>query len=295
MVKKFDAQPLGSKVSEEDLELINRLSLKELTADDVFVFSVILCDNDIDRDFEVFSDEALSSLQKLFIGKTGILNHSNRSEDQICRTYKTELICGDGRTTEYGAGYKYIKAWCYTVRSAKNDDLIKDIESGIKKEVSVSCNFSEKVCSICGESNCAHKAGSFYGDTLCFKYINGVTDAYEWSFVAVPAQRNAGVTKASCQKQDTHSEIQRAKAEKETSFALQYRNEMKSRAEKGFAMLFPELSSKTAESIINLCNADILSELVKCFERKTAKLFPIKSQFGENETDKNNANSQFKF
>lgn len=295
MVKNFDAQPRLGEVSPEDLELINRLSLKKLTADDVFTFSVILCDNDIDRDFEVFTDSALTSLQKLFIGKTGILNHSNRSEDQICRTYKTELLCDSERKTEYGENYKALKAWCYTVKSAKNEDLIRDIESGIKKEVSVSCNFSEKICSVCGERVCTHTAGKFYGDTLCYKKIDGVTDAYEWSFVAVPAQRCAGVTKTA--KENTYSEISKARAENESSFAMLFREEMKSRAEKGFALHFPELPSKTAENIINLCNADILSQLVKSFREKTSKMFPVHSQLAGNEnTDtKNDINSQFKF
>lgn len=295
MVKNYESNPTLSDVSAEDLELINRHSLKKLSADDIFTFSVILCDNEIDRDFEVFSDEALKNLEKLFIGKTGILNHSNRSEDQICRTYKTELLCDSNRKTEYGKDYKCLKAWCYTVKSAKNEDLIRDIESGIKKEVSVSCNYSEKVCSVCGESVCSHRAGKFYGDALCFKQINGVTDAYEWSFVAVPAQRNAGVTKSANQKENTHSKICKAKAEKDLSFAEQYRNEMKARAQKGFSMLFPELSSETASSIINLCNAKILSELNKSFDKKTAKTFPVKSQFGETKSKTNDNNSQFKF
>lgn len=30
---------------------------------------------------------------------------------------------------------------------------------------------------------------------LCHTILSDITDAYEWSFVAVPAQRNAGVTK----------------------------------------------------------------------------------------------------
>lgn len=298
MVKNFDVQPLCGEVSAEDLELINRQSLKKLTADEIFAFSVILCDNEIDRDFEVFSDGALQSLEKLFVGKTGILNHSNRSEDQICRTYKTELFCDSERKTEYGESYKYLKAWCYTVKSAKNEDLIRDIESGIKKEVSISCNFSEKTCSVCGENACTHSSGKFYGDTLCYRQIDGVTDAYEWSFVAVPAQRNAGVTKAASQREKTHSEICKARAEKETGFAMQYRKDMTERAQKGFAMIFPELSSDTAESIINLCNADILSALVKCFETKTTKMFPVKSQLAGNENGnncQNDINSQFKF
>lgn len=297
MVKNYDAQPYCRKVSDEDLELINRQSLKKLTSDEIFAFSVILCDNEIDRDFEVFSDNALLSLEKLFVGKTGILNHSNRSEDQICRTYKTEILCDGNRKTEYGEAYKYLKAWCYTVKSAKNEDLIRDIESGIKKEVSVSCNFSEKVCSVCGESVCSHRAGKFYGDMLCYKQINGVTDAYEWSFVAVPAQRNAGVTKSVSEKEKAHSEIKTAKAKNEESFAFFYKREMKERAKKGFAMLFPELPSDTAERIIGLCNADVLSQLISGFERKKAKAFPVKSQLEGKETNniKNEINGQFKF
>lgn len=294
MIKSFEAEMQSGKVSAEDLELINRQSIKKLTADEVFAFSVILCDNDVDRDFEIFSDESLASLEKLFVGKTGILNHSNRSEDQLCRTYKTELISDNTRKTCLGVPYKYLKAWCYTVRSTKNEDLIKDIESGIKKEVSISCNFSEKVCSVCGESVCNHRAGKYYGDTLCYKHINGVNDAYEWSFVAVPAQRNAGVTK-SAKKLTTSELIKKAETEKQADFAFQYRNQMKTRAQKGFAMLLPELSSDTAENIIGLCNADILSELVSAFEKKTAKTFPVKSQFTENSLNKNDINSQFKF
>ena len=37
--------------------------------------------------------------------------------------------------------------------------------------------------------------GQRYGDKLCHVVLGDVTDAYEWSFVAVPAQREAGVTK----------------------------------------------------------------------------------------------------
>ena len=43
----------------DDLALINQLARRELTADEVYTFAVRLCDNDIDRDFERFDDEAL--------------------------------------------------------------------------------------------------------------------------------------------------------------------------------------------------------------------------------------------
>ena len=44
------------------LEKINRFTRRELGEDEVYTFSVILCDNDIDRDLERFSDEALVTL-----------------------------------------------------------------------------------------------------------------------------------------------------------------------------------------------------------------------------------------
>ena len=35
-----------------------------------------------------------------------------------------------------------------------------------------------------------------YGGKLCYFTLKAPTDAYEWSFVAVPAQRKAGVMKS---------------------------------------------------------------------------------------------------
>ena len=176
-------------------------------------------------------------------------------------------------------------------KNAKNEEALTGLRrlafGSVADAVNLAVNF--------GESVCTHRAGEFYGDTLCFKRLNGVTDAYEWSFVAVPAQRNAGVTKTAKDRKNTHSQIEKAKIQKDLGFAVQYRNEMKQRALKGFSLILPELSSATAENIINLCNAPALSELVSAFERKTAKTFPIKSQFSENSTDKTEMNSQFKF
>ena len=71
--------------------------------------------------------------------------------------------------------------------------------SGIKKEVSVGCAMGEAACSICGadvrKKGCRHEKGKWYGGKLCHTVLDCPTDAYEWSFVAVPAQREAGVVK----------------------------------------------------------------------------------------------------
>lgn len=62
-----------AEVTDKELELINAYSRRKLTKDEVYVFGVVLCDNDIDRDNERFTVESLFELEKLFVGKTGIL------------------------------------------------------------------------------------------------------------------------------------------------------------------------------------------------------------------------------
>ena len=51
-----------AKAAKEDLELINKFTRKDMTADEVYVFPIVLCSNRIDRDNEKFDDEALEKL-----------------------------------------------------------------------------------------------------------------------------------------------------------------------------------------------------------------------------------------
>ena len=179
-----------------ELEKVNQFTKKELSEDEVFLFDAVLCDNDIDRDYECFSDSALSQLQKLFIGKTGIFDHDLRSNSQTARIYDTEIVRDSSRLTKDGRPYISLKAHAYMVRTDDNTSLIREIEGGIKKEISISCSVRNRICSICGsEGFCGHSVGDIYDGILCHKILDDVQDAYEWSFVAVPAQVRAGVTK----------------------------------------------------------------------------------------------------
>ena len=123
------------EITEEDLALINSFSQKKLTKDDVFVFSVILCDNEVDRDFERFTVESIEKLAELFVGKTAIKNHSMNSEDQSARTFKTEVIRDEAKLNSLGEQYVYLKAYCYIPKIKKYETLIEEIQTGIKKEI----------------------------------------------------------------------------------------------------------------------------------------------------------------
>lgn len=181
------------------LKKLNNFTRRELSKDEVYIFDVILCDNDVDRDNESFSDNALDTMQKLFIGKTGIFDHNAKGSNQTSRIFDTQVVLDDSKTTKFGTPYKCLKGNAYMVKTSSNEDLIKEIDGGIKKEVSVSCNVKSHRCSICGadkyQKGCNHVLGKYYGGKLCYSILDDVSDAYEWSFVAVPAQVNAGVTK----------------------------------------------------------------------------------------------------
>ncbi len=191
---------------ERELELINTFTRSPLTAEDVYIFSVTLCDNEVDRDYERFSTESLSPLGELFTGKTGISDHSMRSKDQRARIFRTYIEKQPQKKTSCGEVYTALKARAYMLRTEENASLIKEIEGGIKKEVSVGCAMKECICSVCGKDMkkhlCEHIKGKTYNGRVCHGILKNPTDAYEWSFVAVPAQRNAGVTKSFRRKEE---------------------------------------------------------------------------------------------
>ena len=184
----------------EDLELIGRYSRKAIPPEELYTFPLILCDNEIDRDGEKFTVDSLAKLAEMFRGKTGIFDHNPSGKEQTARIYSASLETDPARTAADGEPYTFVRAMAYMVRSEKNRDLIAEIDAGIKKETSVCCKVDAVRCSVCGRDirrgPCPHEKGKEYDGKICCHLLCDPCDAYEWSFVAVPAQRNAGVTKS---------------------------------------------------------------------------------------------------
>lgn len=193
------AQVKGLTLDEGELALINQHTLRPLTHEEVFCYRIRVCDNEVDRDFERFPRASLDKLAGLLAGKTLLLDHIPRAQNQVSRIYGTQVLEDNGRATTAGEAYSWVEARCYMVRTDSNRDFIAEIEAGIKKEVSVGCSVSESRCSVCGagrrEGSCGHIPGRSYDGKTCYRDLEDPTDAYEVSFVAVPAQREAGVTK----------------------------------------------------------------------------------------------------
>lgn len=266
------------ELAAEELARINQFAKAELTAADVYVFSVRLCDNEVDRDFERFDEAALEKLGELFVGKSGLFDHQWSAEGQTARIYRTEVIREPAVKTQAGDCGCWLKAWAYMLRTEKNQDLIAEIEGGIKKEVSVGCSVARSACSICGASggSCEHVKGQYYGGKLCYFQLEDPTDAYEWSFVAVPAQRAAGVVKH-FGPEDAHLTALRKEAELGRRYLAGLRREVVRLAmlsDDGLdGAMFAKMTRKLEEGE--------LLELRRTYQTRVDKRFPMEPQLKE--------------
>ena len=262
------------------LETINAQAKSEMKPEQVYVFSLRLCDDQVDRDGERFDTGALPALAKLFIGKTGIVDHKWSSGNQIARIFQTEVVKEER--------VSYIKAWAYIRRGGAADEIIADIEAGIKKEVSVGCAMGRAVCSVCGSDygTCGHQKGEHYDGQVCCAILKEPMDAYEFSFVAVPAQREAGVLKGYGAKGVHLKELADAHGAQE-----EYRQLMK------LAQLGREYEKQLQTEVVRLClsvglgveepvlrsltqkaAAEELLRLKEALEQRMAEMMPVQSQ-----------------
>ena len=198
------------EVTEADLKKINKYTLSPVSAEDVFIFKATIADNEQDdRNFMPFNLKALQDLKKLYPGKTMLKDHARRADNQIARIYDTELVQDANKQTELGELHTELIAKIYMIKTDSNKDLIAEIMGGIKKEVSTSTVPEKMVCSICGTDNmkdyCRHWPGREYtvedgsakgSKRRCKMLLHGAKEAYELSFVAVPAQPRAGTHKS---------------------------------------------------------------------------------------------------
>ena len=280
-IKKATEVKTGGVPTAVQLGAINALAKAELTKEQVYVFSLRLCDDQVDRDFERFDTAALPVLAKLFIGKTGIVDHRWSSDSQVARIFAAETVMEED--------VSYIKAWAYIRRGGSNDEIIADIEAGIKKEVSVGCAMGRSVCSVCGgeSAQCGHRKGQYYDGQLCCAILKEPMDAYEFSFVAVPAQRDAGVLKGMGRNRCLKELAEEFGAQgeyralfKEAELGRQYRKELEDSIVRLCLSLELGAESAVYRGIAKTAAAEDLMALKTALEARLAESLPVVTQLG---------------
>ncbi|MBS4785576.1 MAG: hypothetical protein KH009_05635 [Clostridiales bacterium] len=278
------------EITPEQLEKIGRYTRREFAPEELYVFSAVLCDNQIDRDGERFSEECLGQLAELFIGVTGIFDHEPRAAGQHARIFDTHVTEDPSQPTNCGRPYTALTAEIYMLRSGAGQELIDEIDAGIKKEISVSCAVSRSVCSVCGAraGSCSHVRGKEYDGRPCHVVHESAADAYEWSFVAVPAQPRAGVTKRARLAGDGLGE------EYLTGLGRRYLKRLREECIRLSCIAVPELSRTQAESMAAGLDPEELEGCVETLHKAAARRLPLSPQLGAGSGGKRQDSSMFK-
>lgn len=278
----------------EDMEAINRYTRRAYGPEEVYTFSLVLCDNEVDRDFERFSVESLEKLRELFLGKTCIFDHERKSANQTARIYHTELERVSGRTTQGGETLVRLAAKAYLPRTEGNKETIELIDSGILKEISVSCSVKRGVCSICGKEKCSHQKGHVYGGRVAHTILTEPLDAYECSFVAVPAQRGAGVVKSARVEKllqgAADGEVMLSKSQareigerfrelsEKARWGEKYRRELEQGVLKYSAIAQPDMPRHVMEAAVKGLDIEELAAMERTYCRMAEKALPLRPQ-----------------
>lgn len=182
----------AAELTDGELALINAQALRPMAAEEVFAFKLAACDNQVDRDYERFTDVALADMAKLYVGKPVLRDHRWNSACQAARVYAAGV--------EDAGDSKRLVLRCYMPRTEGTAETITAIESGVIRECSVGLRVGSSTCSICGavqqKMMCVHWPGKEYGGKMCHFDLDLIRDVYEVSLVAVPAQPAAGVVKS---------------------------------------------------------------------------------------------------
>ena len=173
--------------------------------------------------------------------------------------------------------------------------IIGGLFGGIKKEVSIGCAVKRRMCSICGAEYgaCEHVKGETYGAERCAAVLCEAVDAYEFSFVAVPAQKQAGVLQKQTGGGVPVDEFALKKLQKEAELGKAYRQELETRVTRAALLLGLELDAGLMKRIVRGMAAEELKGLSEGLERRTAELFAPEPQMTVEQDAAREQNSAF--
>lgn len=176
--------------SAELLAAVNRFTLRPLTLDEIAIFTLDLCNNQVDRHFSRFPEEELETINRLIVGRPLMERHDLRGSLPRGTFFRSRVHHEDGRVS--------VRPDVYVLRTAENEDFIRNIEGGVYRETSIGFAFRTPECSVCGQhiSTCGHVPGREYAGATCHFLMREVVDVLEGSVVSCGSQGTQFVSQA---------------------------------------------------------------------------------------------------
>ena len=142
---------------------------------------------------------------------------------------------------------------------------------------------------------CAHKKGEMYGGKLCCTELVEAQDAYEWSFVAVPAQPRAGVLKRCgggeagtlkmlVKRRGSHAQLEELEElEKRASLGERYLCALRAEVKRWMLVAEQEADGETVEKMLEKLDEDELKAMERIYHARAAKKLGLRTQltYGE--------------
>lgn len=167
---------------DETLTAINRFALRPLQMEEVAVFTLDLCNNQVDRHFSRFPEEELERINWLTPGRPLMERHDLRGTLPRGTFFRSSL--------HHNASHVSVRPEVYVLRAADNHDFILNIEGGVYRETSIGFSFRTPECAVCGKDlrTCAHVPGKSYGGQTCHFIMRDVLEVIEGSVVSAGSQ-----------------------------------------------------------------------------------------------------------
>lgn len=182
----------------KEFEFIRPMVSADTIAEQLYIFSIKMCNSEIDSDFDKLTPAFLTQFAE-YINSSPIpliKDHCWIAENQIGRVYRAEVL-SEGLDS-IGEPYTYVLGYAYV---AANSEIVARLKLGLLSEVSVGFDGKGYTCSSCGADVLSHDSqcpnGHIFGSTIegvtVYRNVGECTSALECSFVPVPAQDGAEV------------------------------------------------------------------------------------------------------
>lgn len=180
----------GVEAGDDPLPEIHRYALRPVAREEVAVFTLDLCHNQVDRHHSRFPEEELEKVNAMAPGRPLMERHDLRGSLPRGTFFRSQLHRAGDRVS--------VRPDVYVMRTAENAHFILNIEGGVYRETSIGFSFRMPECSVCGRDlrTCDHVPGRSYGDAQCHFIMRDVLEVIEGSVVSSGSQGTGFVSQA---------------------------------------------------------------------------------------------------
>lgn len=184
------------------LNEVNKFTLRPLSRDEFAVFTLDLCNNQVDAHYSRFPQEELEAINGMVPGRPFMERHDTRGTLPRGTFFRSRLH------REPDHDYVSVRPDVYVLWTEENEDLIANIEGGVYRATSIGFSFLHPECSICHEDirTCDHIPGRTYGEDMCHYIMRDVVSVLEGSVVFSASQGTGFVVARGGESRPTPSE-----------------------------------------------------------------------------------------